>query len=132
MQRWSREKGGLGICVSRAGFVHVNFSCLEGKSSAVPGGRVSGGTSLAAGDVGEAAIKGRCGKREQIKATPLCASAMEAESLPFINSLAGVFIWVTGVFGREDSFGCLLIPKNKRKKGCQGNRHPERLTESSA
>lgn len=69
-----------------------------------PGGQVSGGTSHPAGYVGEAAIKGRCGKRERIKATLLCASAMEAESLPFITSPAGVFILVTVVFGREDSF----------------------------
>lgn len=96
-----------------------------------PGGQVSGGTSHAASSVGEAAVKGRCGKRERVKATPLCASAMEAESLPFITSSTGVLILVTVVFGREDSFWCLLIPENKRKKGCQGNRHPERLTENS-
>lgn len=96
-----------------------------------PGWQVSGGTSHAASSVGEAAVKGRCGKWERVKATPLCASAMEAESLPFITSSTGVLILVTVVFGREDSFWCLLIPENKRKKGCQGNRHPERLTENS-
>ena len=68
------------------------------------GAQVSGGTLHAASDVGEAAVKGRCGKRERIEATPLCASAMEAESLPFITSPAGVFILVTVVFRREDSF----------------------------
>lgn len=60
--------------------------------------------SHAARDVGEAAVKGRCAKWERIRATPLCASAAEAESLPFITSLAGVFILVTVVFGQEDSF----------------------------
>lgn len=69
-----------------------------------PRGQVSGGTSHPAGDVGEAAIKGRCGKLERIKVTPLCVSAMEAESLPFITSPAGVFILVTVVFEREDRF----------------------------
>lgn len=63
-----------------------------------------GGTSNAAGNVGEFAIRNRCGKRERIKATRLCALAMEAESLPFITSPAGVLILVTAVFGREDSF----------------------------
>lgn len=41
-----------------------------------PGGQVSRGTWHAASDVGEAAVKGQCGKQERIKATPLCASAM--------------------------------------------------------
>lgn len=69
-----------------------------------PGGHVSEATSHAESNVGEAAAKGRCGKRERIKATPLCASATEAESLPFITSPTGVLILVTVVFGREDSF----------------------------
>lgn len=69
-----------------------------------PGEQVSGGTSCAGSSAGEVAVKGRCGKREGIKAAPLCASAMEAESLPFITSPTGVLILVTVVFGREDSF----------------------------
>lgn len=82
----------------------LTYPVSRERASRSPGGQISGGTSHAAGDVSEAAIKGRCGKQERIKATHLCASAMEAESLPFITSPAGVFILVTVVFGREDSF----------------------------
>lgn len=123
-ETWASMWGGLFLSV-------LIYSVSRERALCSPGEQVSEGTSHAVRSAGEAAVKGRCGKLEGIKATPLCASSMKAESLPFITSPTGVLILVTVVFRREDSFWCLLIPENKRKKGCQGNRHPERLTENS-
>lgn len=94
---WAFMRGGLFLSV-------LIYPASRERALCSPGGQVSGRTSHAASNVGEAAVKGRCGKRERIKAAPLCASAVEAESLPFITSLTAVLILVTVVFGREDSF----------------------------
>lgn len=103
-QRWSRE-GGTWASMQGGLFLSVViYPASTERALCSPGGQVSGRTSHAASNVGEAAVKGRCGKRERIKAAPLCASAVEAESLPFITSLTAVLILVTVVFGREDSF----------------------------